>query len=165
MLIIIYCTNDFGFAHPSSFPYSLSHDGFSVCRVAVGSDAFCSGDVAAYTRKIAAGEASFERVTSASFVPFISAKPEAVASYLSTSFDYVLEAASHGPCALYRPCPHAVLRLPLMTHYPAYSTLLSLPTPFHHSRRSGNTCGASIKSSLPSLLSKVGSACERGCRC
>ena len=58
----VYCKNDFGFAHPSSFPYSLSHDGFSVCRVSVGSDAFCSGDVAAYNRKIAVGEASFERL-------------------------------------------------------------------------------------------------------
>jgi hypothetical protein len=58
----IYCCNSFSFATPSSFTYHTSHDGFAVCRVNVGSNDFCSSDASARIQRIAASEASFNRL-------------------------------------------------------------------------------------------------------
>ena len=58
----IYCASDFRFRTPDAFPYSLSHDGFSVYRVAVGSTKFCENDVDTYLQKIDAAEKLFERL-------------------------------------------------------------------------------------------------------
>ena len=58
----IYCSDRFSFHTSHPFPYSLSNDGFSVCRVSVGSDKFCAGDAGAYCRKIADAEKTFTRL-------------------------------------------------------------------------------------------------------
>jgi ribonuclease HI len=58
----IYCRDNFPFATPPSFAYNASHEGFSVCRVNVGSEAFCSADVTTRIQKIACAEASFNRL-------------------------------------------------------------------------------------------------------
>lgn len=58
----IYCANDFGFNTSLPIPYSLSHDGFCVCRVSVGSANFCAADADAYVQKIASTEHTFERL-------------------------------------------------------------------------------------------------------
>jgi hypothetical protein len=41
----IFCHDAFRFPTPPSFPYYKSHDGFSVCRVHVGTPDFCAADV------------------------------------------------------------------------------------------------------------------------
>ncbi len=41
---------------------SLSHDGFSVCRVSVGSSNFCADDAVAYLHKITDAEKTFTRL-------------------------------------------------------------------------------------------------------
>jgi hypothetical protein len=47
---------------PSSFPYAVSTDGFSVCRVHVGSPSYCHADTTLRLHKITSSEASFQRL-------------------------------------------------------------------------------------------------------
>ncbi len=58
----IYCSGQFAFVTPHTFPYSLSHEGFSVCRVSVGSPDYCKADAELYCRKIADAETTFTRL-------------------------------------------------------------------------------------------------------
>ena len=58
----VYCQNLFNFPTPPSFPYTTSHQGFSVCRVNVGTPAFCAQDTAVRLSKVASSEASFQRL-------------------------------------------------------------------------------------------------------
>jgi hypothetical protein len=58
----LYAQSGLPFPIPSSFPYAVSPDGFSVCRVHVGSPSFCHADTALRLQKITASEASFQRL-------------------------------------------------------------------------------------------------------
>ena len=58
----VFCRNPFRFPTPPSFQYHTSHNGFSLCRVYVGSPSFCEVDVRARIEKIRNTEASFTRL-------------------------------------------------------------------------------------------------------
>jgi hypothetical protein len=58
----LYCEKDFSFFTPPSFPYATSHHGFTVCRVHVGTPAFCARDVDARLRNVTVAEDSFARL-------------------------------------------------------------------------------------------------------
>ena len=58
----LYCQSAFNFPTPSSFPYATSHQGFAVCRVHVGTPAFCARDADVRLCKIISSEESFQRL-------------------------------------------------------------------------------------------------------
>ena len=58
----LYSQHAFPFYIPPSFPYSVSHDGFAVCRVNVGNPAFCDIDTSSRIQKVTASETSFQRL-------------------------------------------------------------------------------------------------------
>jgi hypothetical protein len=93
----IYCCNNLSFATPPSFAYHTSQNGFSVCRVSVGSEAFCISDETSRIQKIAASEASFHRLYRA--LDHCTARPVGVDSFLSIYFDFAFAADTHGTCA------------------------------------------------------------------
>lgn len=55
-------SNEGSFPIPPSFPYVISNDGFSVCRIHVGTVSFCNVDMSARLQKITASETSFQRL-------------------------------------------------------------------------------------------------------
>jgi ribonuclease HI len=58
----LYCETAFSFPTPPSFPYATSHHGFAVCRVRVGTPAFCDRDIAARLLNVTTAEESFTRL-------------------------------------------------------------------------------------------------------
>ena len=58
----VFASEGFGFPIPEPFPYALSTDGFSVCRVHVGTPSFCHSDTSSRIQKITTSEASFHRL-------------------------------------------------------------------------------------------------------
>ena len=58
----IYCQGPFPFPIPSEFPYATSHHGFAVCRVSVGTPAFCARDDADRLSRVTSSEESFQRL-------------------------------------------------------------------------------------------------------
>jgi hypothetical protein len=58
----LYCESAFSFPTPPSFPYATSHNGFTVCRVHVGTPAFCALDVNARLQNVSSSEESFARL-------------------------------------------------------------------------------------------------------
>jgi len=61
---VVFCSRPFAFPS-ATVPFSLSHDGFHVCQIAVGTPAFCETNVVAHLRKIDSAEVSFTRLHSA----------------------------------------------------------------------------------------------------
>jgi hypothetical protein len=61
---VIYCSNDFAFP-TTTLPYPTSHEGFHVCRVAVGTPQFISHHTLALTAQIQTDEALFSRLHAA----------------------------------------------------------------------------------------------------
>jgi hypothetical protein len=58
---VLYCAKPFDFT-ASLLPFSLSHDGFHVCRVPVGSEPFCLQTLAPHLQKVAQAETAFNRL-------------------------------------------------------------------------------------------------------
>jgi hypothetical protein len=58
----VYAQDGLAFPLPPSFPYAVSTEGFSACRVHIGTPAFCDADVASRLQKLTASESSFQRL-------------------------------------------------------------------------------------------------------
>jgi Reverse transcriptase (RNA-dependent DNA polymerase) len=58
----IFHQDGFAFPVPNPTSYSMSHQGFTVCRVAVGTPSYCEADITTRLQKIAASELTFQRL-------------------------------------------------------------------------------------------------------
>jgi ribonuclease HI len=58
----LYSLAGLSFPTPPTFPYSVSTEGFSVCRVRIGSPSFCEADTTSRILRITTSEISFQRL-------------------------------------------------------------------------------------------------------